>query len=221
MSKLIVFDIAGTTLQDDNVVNKAFVSAFNEFDIHPTKVQIDKVMGLAKPLAIDLVCQENKIDVYDVNSIHKVFLNKMISHYSNIDNVKEIEGVSEAFVKLKAKNYLLALDTGFSSDITNLIIKSTGWVERGLIDAYISSDQVSHGRPYPYMIFRLMERLSIQRTRDVIKVGDTLSDIQEGILASCGLVVGVLSGTGTQEEFSKCLSNLHIMPDVTHLPNFL
>lgn len=220
MSRLIVFDIAGTTLEDDNIVNKAFVDAFNQFEIYPVKDQIDKVMGLSKPLAIELVLQEAKIDG-NIDSIYQAFLQNMIGYYSISENVKEIKGASETFRLLKEKNYLLALDTGFSSDITNVIMSKTGWLDRGLIDAYISSDQVSHGRPYPYMIFRLMETLGVQRVRDVIKVGDTMSDIQEGISAGCGLVIGVLSGTGNKEQFAKCLASSHILPDITHLPNYL
>ena len=46
-----------------------------------------------------------------------------------------------------------------------------------LIDMYISSE-VKYGRPYPYMIYNLMEN-DIQNPKSVIKFGDTKNDILE------------------------------------------
>lgn len=220
MDKLIVCDIAGTTLQDFNEVNKSFVDAFNSFNIFPSKEQIDKVMGLSKPLAIQLILKDLKISM-DPLQIHKSFLYNMIQHYSDKNNVREIPGTTHTFKALKEKGYKIALDTGFSQDITDVIIKTTGWLENGIIDAVISSDQVSSGRPYPYMIYHIMETLQIQSIRNVIKVGDTISDIQEGLNAGCGVVIGVTSGTYSRQQFEKYPGNFYILPDVTHIPSLL
>lgn len=220
MNKLIVLDIAGTTLQDFNEVNRAFVDAFNSFNIFPTKEQIDKVMGLSKPLAIQLVLKEQNISMNHLQ-IHEIFLFNMIKHYSDKNNVREIPGTEFAFKELKAKGYKIALDTGFSQNITNTILNTTGWLQNQLIDAVISSDQVSSGRPHPYMIYHLMEKLKIEKCKDVIKVGDTISDIQEGLNAGCGITIGVTSGTYSKLQFQSYPGNFYILPDVTHIPSLL
>ena len=44
------------------------------------------------------------------------------------------------------------------------------------------------------MITALRQRLGGIPAREVAKVGDTAVDLQEGTMAGCGLVVGVLSG---------------------------
>ena len=71
------------------------------------------------------------------------------------------------------------------------------------IDNYISSEQVKLGRPYPYMINRLMTMNDISNPYNVIKVGDTENDILEGLNAECGLSIGVLTGVGNIHDLSK------------------
>lgn len=50
------------------------------------------------------------------------------------------------------------------------------------------------GRPYPYMIFKNMEILKITCVQNVMKIGDTVSDILEGKNAGA-VTVGVLEGS--------------------------
>ena len=48
-------------------------------------------------------------------------------------------------------------------------------------DAWFSPDSVQGlGRPYPYMIYANMAQFQIPSVADVVKVGDTVADIQEG-----------------------------------------
>ena len=68
------------------------------------------------------------------------------------------------------------------------------------LDAYVSAYEVAEGRPYPYMIHRLMERVGVMDVRRVCKVGDSVRDMEEGRNAGCGLVVGVTSGADSGED---------------------
>ena len=68
------------------------------------------------------------------------------------------------------------------------------------IDDYISSEEVSVGRPYPFMIYTLMERNYIISPKNVMKVGDTTNDIMEGINAGCGQTIGVLTGADKRQK---------------------
>ena len=62
-------------------------------------------------------------------------------------------------------------------------------------DCWFSPDSVQHmGRPYPYMIFRNMEMLRVASVKNVIKVGDTISDIKEGRNAGV-FTVGIVEGS--------------------------
>ena len=76
------------------------------------------------------------------------------------------------------------------------------------IDSYVSSQDVEHARPYPFMIYKLMEMNKIASPDQVIKVGDTSNDILEGLNAGCYKSIGVLTGAETREELYESGANI-------------
>ena len=61
------------------------------------------------------------------------------------------------------------------------------------VDNLVTPDGLPAGRPAPYMIYRNMIDLAIDSTDCVVKVGDTIADIREGVNAkvwSVGVVTG-------------------------------
>lgn len=59
------------------------------------------------------------------------------------------------------------------------------------------------GRPAPYMIFENLTKLAVPDPDTVVKVGDTIADIQEGVHAkvwSVGVVLGSNEMALTEEE---------------------
>ena len=68
----------------------------------------------------------------------------------------------------------------FSKEIQTSIIEKLHMNE--CIDDYISSEEVQRGRPYPYMIHKLMERHNIENPNSVMKLG-IQKDVLEGINA--------------------------------------
>jgi phosphonatase-like hydrolase len=218
--KLVVFDVAGTTVQDDDIVLKAFTGAFDRYGVRPSAAEVNAVMGMAKKTAIGQVLHAHDSKV-PVDRVYGEFMKLMAAAYRE-GPLQEIPGASEVFRKLKAAGYHVALDTGFPRDILDIVLDRLAWKKEKLVDATIASDEVSAGRPYPYMIFNLMTDLRISRTEDVTKVGDTLVDVEEGLGAGCGLVVGVTSGTCTEKDFTDSgLANFVILPDVTKLPKLM
>jgi len=85
-----------------------------------------------------------------------------------------------------------------------------------MVDTWISAAQVSDGRPYPYMVHRLMEQAGVADVSSVAKFGDTVNDVKEGRNAGCGLVVGVLSGADTASQLYEAGADL-VIQDVTHI----
>jgi len=68
--------------------------------------------------------------------------------------------------------------------------------ERGYAPDYLvcPDDAGGLGRPYPYMLWRNLEKLGTVHVDEVLKVGDTDADIREGKAAGC-LSVGVIAGS--------------------------
>lgn len=207
--QLVVFDIAGTTVVDNDNVNNAFRESFASVNIDVSSDDINKLMGYKKIDAIKIVVEqyapELSSDVRVVNDLHDIFINNMIDFYKNDSSIKPLPFAEEVFAELKQLKIKVALNTGFTRSITDVVLERLGWKNSELINATICSDEVSEGRPYPFMVQHLMEKFLITNAKSVAKVGDTEVDIKEGRNAGCGLVVAVSTGAYTKQE----LQNYH------------
>jgi len=94
------------------------------------------------------------------------------------------------------------------------------WIEKGMVDLYVASDEVPQGRPYPYMIENLMKRAKVPDAAQVIKVGDTMVDIQEGRMSNCGLVAAVTTGAYSREELQEYEPDI-IVDRLSELENYI
>jgi phosphonatase-like hydrolase len=194
---LAVFDVAGTTVRDERFVGLAFQNALAKFGHEVEMERLDAVMGLAKPVAIGIVLDKDP-ESDEVMEIFEAFRVEMVRFYREDDRVEPIPGAMEVFQFLRENGVRVALDTGFDREITDIILGRLGWDET-VLDGSITSDEVKQGRPQPDMIQALMAEFRIPNASRVMKIGDTLSDMGEGRNAGCGLVIGVLSGTDTEE----------------------
>lgn len=203
--KLVVFDIAGTTLKDDkDVVANSFTEALRLNGVNIENEEMNKVMGYRKIDAITMVLKDHEIEFSEnkVAHIHQAFLDLINNHYRH-DPIEEVEGASELFNSLRSKGIKVAVNTGFSRSTTDIIIERMRWAERGLIDMSITSDEVEEGRPFPFMIEKIKDEIGINSFDEIAKIGDTPSDLLEGKNAHCGLTIGVLYGTHTRTELEE------------------
>ena len=105
---------------------------------------------------------------------------------------------------LRAQGIRIGSTTGYTDQM--MAVVTQGAARQGYApDAWFSPDSVQGlGRPYPYMIYANMAQFQIPSVADVVKVGDTVADIQEGKNAGI-LSLGVLEGSSvlglTQEEY--------------------
>lgn len=206
--KLIVFDLAGTTVEDNQNVAEALQLALKEFGYEVSIKDVNVVMGYAKPVAIRLLleqCMGKHVSIEDplVEEIHQRFIKEIIHYYESSEGIKEKDEAGKIFRMLKDRGVKVALDTGFSRNIANVIFNRLGWEKDEHYDVSITSDEVENGRPHPDMIYRAMELLQIPSTENVAKVGDTSSDLQEGSAAGCRYVIGITTGAYTEEELKK------------------
>jgi len=196
--KLVVFDMAGTTVEDQDFVHLALMEAMSEEQIDVSRNEVNDVMGYPKPVAISRLLRlkkgaEYKIRNAYINKIHDLFVDKMVEFYQSDPRVKEKEGTGNIFRLLRQYGIKVAIDTGFNRRIADAIINRLHW-HTDLVDASVTSDEVSNGRPYPDMIFKAMELTGVHDVRQVAKVGDTASDLLQGESAGCSYVIGVTTG---------------------------
>ncbi len=203
--KLIVFDIAGTTVQDKGEIGTAFHDALAESGYEVPMDKIMPLMGYKKPEAIRKMVTEHEADktrITDdyIHAIHDRFLYLMIQYYKTTNEVVPLPNVMEVFTYLKENGIKIGLDTGFSKDITAVIMDRLGWLRDGMVDYTVSSDEVPAGRPQPFMIQRMMQQAGITDAKQVIKVGDTEVDVQEGKNAGCLYSIAVTTGAFSRAQ---------------------
>lgn len=218
---LIVYDMAGTTVQEGGIVYKTLQNAMREDgmtvsdeDMHPwhgakKEAVIEHFALKAGTPESEVVARVERVGDWFVNAIDDAYFNEA----SAIDHIDI--GLLGYFRQLKEAGIKIAFDTGYPENIQQGLIKRLGFDK--VADAYVSSYQVAEGRPYPYMIYHLMEKTQVMNVKRVCKVGDSVRDIEEGRNAGCGLVVGVLSGADSYEDLM--LAGAHIVCErVTDLP---
>jgi phosphonatase-like hydrolase len=220
--KLAVFDMAGTTVVDNDFVATSFRNAFvkNGFDI--AREDAHPYMGVKKIVAVQLMLEslgESFADS-DVEEIHADFVNEMVMFYEHNSSVKPFTDTEKVFGILKEKGIRVALNTGFPKVIADAIVNRFQWKEKKLVDDYIASDEVINGRPSSQMIEQLMYRAGIDDPMQVLKVGDTTVDIAEGKNAGCRFIIAVTTGSGTREELQG-FNPTHIINHLSEIPAIL
>ena len=214
--------MAGTTVSDNNDVAKAFQKAFAKNNIDITAENLNPLMGYHKPLAIQMVLEKHNINPNNklIEKIHDDFETEMLDFYEYDSAVKPLPGAHEVFEYLKEKNIYVALNTGFSRDIAETIVNRFQWLQKGLIDDFIGSNEVEKGRPYPFMIEQLMFNAGVDDPMLVAKIGDTAVDIEEGKNAGCGYVIAITTGAYQYNDLKK-LKPTHLIHHLSQLPAIL
>ncbi len=203
--ELVVFDLAGTTVYDDGSIVVAFQKAMQACGYEVPESDINPLMGYYKPLAIRMMLEKHesdsgKITEELIEKIHSQFEKEMISFYEVTPSLRALPYAEDTFRTLKESGIRIGLNTGFSRPIADAIMYRLGWLQNGLADELIASDEVEKGRPHPFMIHKLMNHMNITDSAKVVKVGDTEVDVMEGKNASCLLSIAVTTGAFTREE---------------------
>ncbi|MGL5151936.1 MAG: phosphonoacetaldehyde hydrolase [Clostridium sp.] len=202
--KGVIFDWAGTTM-DYGCFSPvaAFIEAFREIGIELTFDEARKPMGLLKIDHTRALLEMESVryrfyDVYgrypnedDVLNIYDKF--EPILFNTLMDYVELNPYVKEVVSELKGRGIKIGSTTGYTRDMMEVIIpiaKENGYEP----ECCVASDELGYGRPYPYMVYENARRLNIFPNKRIIKVGDTVVDMQEGVNAGC-ITVGIILGS--------------------------
>ena len=198
--RLVVSDMAGTTVKDSGEVARAFAAALVDHGVEASAEQINAVRGASKREAIaSLVAAKYGADAVRVEAVYTSFKNHLQRVFTR--EAEPVAGAMEAFAWLRKNDIKLALNTGFDRDITRMLMDALRW--RDVANAVICGDDVPLGRPAPYMIFHAMEATATVDVRHVLNVGDTVSDLQAAHNAGVAVSVGVLSGAHKREQLTR------------------
>lgn len=213
----VIFDWAGTTVDYGCFAPvQTFMALFKESGIDVTMQQTRKPMGMLKwdhiktmlemPVIHNqwLKIRNRDFTDHDIDQMHDRFTDMLMKVLNDYTDIKPY--VIETMQWLRNQQIKIGSTTGYTDTMMNVVTKAAQ--EKGYSpDCWVSPNSVSNmGRPYPYMIFKNMELLGLSDVHNIIKVGDTISDIQEGIHAGV-ISVGILEGSSlmglTKDEYTS------------------
>ncbi|RUT72476.1 phosphonatase-like hydrolase [Flavobacterium cupreum] len=202
--EMVVFDMAGTTINEQNIVYKTLYKSINHFGI---EVSLETVLSLGagkeKYQAIkDILKHLDSKDAEKANVIFEHFKKILDQEYLSA-RVVPIEGVENVFENLKKDGVKIVLNTGYNNHVANTLLEKLDWKKNTHYDALITADDVVRGRPFPDMIYKAMQLFAITDASKVVKAGDSAIDIEEGKNAKCGITIGVLSGAQTRSQLEE------------------
>lgn len=201
----VILDWAGTAVDFGCFAPvNVFLQIFEEAGVEVTIEEAREPMGMLKIDHIRAMLQMPRIqqkwqEVYgrssteeDVAGLYAQFEKQlMVSLATYTDPIPSVLDTVQA---LRAQGLKIGSTTGYTKEMMDIVAphaKDKGYYPDSLVTP---SDVKDYGRPYPYMIFENMKKLTLQDVRKVIKVGDTTSDIKEALNAGVW-AVGVIIGS--------------------------
>jgi phosphonatase-like hydrolase len=213
--RLVVCDLAGTTIDDSEHVATAFVRALREQGIDVAASELTAIRGASKRQAISRFIPDGPAYERRAEAAYAAFQHRLRQLYRD-NGVHALDGVESFFQRLRARSVCIALNTGFDKYIADLLLESLGWGPE-VVDAVICGDEVSEGRPAPFLIFRAMEATRVGDVHEVMTAGDTALDLWAGYHAGVRWNVGVLTGAHDRDTLSKA-PHTHLVPSLVEVP---
>lgn len=192
-TRLVCFDMAGTTIADDGLVEQAFTRALDEVDSiaigRDTALRyVRDTMGESKITVFRHLSGGDEVAARSLNGAFERAYELLV----DAGLCAPIAGAEQLITKLRAAGVRTALTTGFSRATADRILSALGWQD--LTDLTLVPAEAGRGRPYPDLVLTALLRLGVDDVRQVATVGDTASDVLAGRRAGAAIVAGVRTG---------------------------
>ncbi len=213
--KAVIFDWAGTTIDYGCFgPTGVFIEIFRQKGIELTEREARGPMGMHKRDHICALTNYPRIaeewrNIYgrdcndqDIEAMFNSFIPLQLSVLEKYSTI--VPELPDALNVVKSMNLKIGSTTGYNTEMMDIVTKSAA--RQGYTaDSVVCASEVSAGRPAPWMAFKTAERLGIYPMQAIVKIGDTISDIQEGNNAGMWSVGVVMSSNEmglTTEEIS-------------------
>lgn len=213
--KAVILDWAGTAVDFGSFApTAAFIRLFAQQGVAISAAQARTGMGLMKKdhlrtiLALEDVRTKwvavHRADPDDV-AVATMYASFELQQIESIaDYAEPIPGLLETVAFIHRCGWKIGATTGYTRPMMAALLPAAqrhGYTP----DAWATPTDVPAGRPYPWMCYQLALQLEVFPLAAMVKVGDTLPDIEEGLNAGMWTVGLSLSGNMlglTLEEFS-------------------
>jgi phosphonoacetaldehyde hydrolase len=214
----VIFDWAGTTVDYGCFAPlDVFLEVFAKRHINLTLEEARGPMGMLKIDHIRALTQIPRVaalwkeiygkqpDENDVNALYAQFepaLLGILTAYAT-----PIDGVLDAVAELRTRGLKIGSTTGYTQSMMDVVVPEAAKLGYSP-DSVVTPDGLPAGRPAPWMCYRNAINLGVYPMSAIVKVGDTLSDIREGVNAGAWSV-GVVEGSS---ELALKKSDADLLP---------
>jgi phosphonoacetaldehyde hydrolase len=209
--KAVILDWAGTTVDYGSLAPiRVLQKIFADRGIEISEEEARRDMGVLKKdhirslLGIPRIAGAWTIRYHEtageeaVEALFADFIPQQISCLTECSSV--ISGVSEAVQRVRDRGLKVGSTTGYTRPMLDVLLPHAA--RQGYVpDCALCPDDVGAGRPLPWMIYENAVRMKIYPLEAVVKVGDTISDIEEGLNAGTWTVA--VSQTGNMVGLSE------------------
>ncbi|MCX5382245.1 HAD hydrolase-like protein [Streptomyces sp. NBC_00083] len=211
--------MAGTTVADGGLVERAFAAAADRLGVEPGSAEHATMLDYVRA-----TMGESKISVF-----RHLFGDETRAQTANtafeeaygtlVDGglIAPVPGAREAVERLTAEGRTVVLSTGFARVTQDAILAALGWQD--LVPLTLCpADAGGRGRPYPDMVLSAFLRTgAVDSVRSVAVAGDTSYDMLSGVRSGAGLVAGVLTGAHGREDLAAAGAT-HVLGSIAELP---
>ncbi|PTN38470.1 phosphonoacetaldehyde hydrolase [Desulfonatronum sp. SC1] len=202
--RAVILDWAGTTVDYGCIgPTEVFRRAFSGFGVTVDDEEIRVFMGLKKIDHVRAMTHQktlsgrwrqvhgrdpNEQDVQDIYARIEPLMMDVVT-----DHAELIPGVRNLVTALRAKDIRIGSTTGYSRPMVERLMASAAG-QGYKPDTVVCSTEVSEGRPYPWMCYVNAMTLDVFPMSAMIKIGDTVADIEEGLNAGMWTIGLTMSG---------------------------
>lgn len=186
----IILDWAGTTVDFGSACPvAAFQQAFAVRGVTLAAADVHRFMGWRKRdhlraiLALPAVqqgwaaAQDRAPGDDDIERLYEEIEDLMVELAPRY--AQPVPGVQDALAAIRRRSLKIGSTTGYTRRIMEPLTRAAA--ELGYApDAWVAADDVKAGRPWPWMLFANLERLELCPPSAIVKIGDTLIDLEEG-----------------------------------------
>ncbi len=211
--EMVVFDWAGTTVDHGSIAPiVALEEVFAAAKVPVTRDLLRQSMGIAKKdhirevLALPQVREDwatmhhTEPDERDVEALYASFTPRMMDAIGPSSAL--IPGISEVANQMRQRGIKIGATTGYTRPMLDRLLApaaSQGYAP----DLSLCPDDAPGGRPWPWMCYRLAIELQVSALWKAVKIGDTESDVTEGINAGMWTIGVTRTGNGVGRSLDE------------------
>ncbi|MFI9329939.1 phosphonatase-like hydrolase [Kitasatospora sp. NPDC052868] len=218
--RLVVLDMAGTTVADDGLVEQAFQAAAGALGVEAGSPEHARMLEHVRA-----TMGESKISVFrhlfgEEEKAQRANAGFEAAYHDLVDagHCAALPGAAEAIAELRGQGRKVVLTTGFSRPTQDRILRALGW--ESVADLTLCPAEAGRGRPYPDLALSALLRTGADDVRQIAVAGDTGYDMLTGARSGASVVAGVLTGAHGEERL-RADGATHVLKSVAELPGLL